>query len=168
MRRSLAMLCLVPVFAALPACKSDKATGVPGVTFTSLPSSLIAAFCIRGQRTPGQAISGAISATDCDAALLDPTDLSYYEVWHVRVPTTGTYTVAATSSFDNYLEVYRLVSFTTSSVTTAFIGEDDDSGPGLNALVSSVTLQAGEDYFVVISGYDYSEVGSYSISITSP
>lgn len=141
------------------ACKGDSSGPGGGVTFPSLPSGLLAAFCHRGDRTVGQTPSGSVSSGDCDAGD------SYYEIWRVRVASTQSVTFDANSAFDNFLEVVRLDSYTADTVYVTQVGENDDrSGTNLNALVT-VTLQPNTDYFVSISGYDYTETGSYTLQI---
>ena len=150
-RLSLALLVV------LAACSKDS-TG-PSVTFPPLPSDLLAGFCVQGEATVGQTKSGAVNDDDCDAGD------SFFELWRVRVAETTSVTFDATSGFDNYLTVVRLNSYTSSSANFTILGENDDRASGnLNALVT-VTLQPGIDYFVSVSGYDYSETGSYSLRI---
>lgn len=141
---------------ALAGCSKDS-TG-PSVSFPALPQPLLDNYCVRGQAVVGQTVSGFISSGDCD-------DGAYYEIWRVRTGTAGTYTFDANSAFDNYLIVLRLESYTTTSATLTILGENDDRSPGnLNALVA-VSMQPGIDYFVAISGFDYTETGSYTLQI---
>lgn len=143
---------------ALLGCSKDG-TGPGGVTFPTLPSDLLAAFCSRGEAVVGQTKSGSVAASDCDAGD------SYYEVWRVRVASTTSVTFDVTSGFDNYLTIARLESYTSTGATVAIVGENDDrSSSDLNALVT-VTLQPSTDYFVSVSGYDYGETGSYTLRI---
>lgn len=151
-------------FAVLGAGCGDDPSG-PSVTFPQLPASLLAAFCVMGNATAGQNVNGTIAATDCDSVDFDTTTSgAYFEIWRIRVATARTVTFSASSAFDNYLEVYELLSYTSTTVNVTLLDEDDDSGPGLNATVS-VALDPGVDYFVVVSGFDYSEVGTYSLAI---
>jgi hypothetical protein len=147
------------------ACGKDS-SGPGGVTFPSLPSNMLATFCVRGEGLVGQTKSGSVTSGDCDAGDVDPADSSYYEVWRVRVASVTSVTFDANSAFDNYLTVLRLDSYTSNSASLTLMGENDDrqAGVNLNALVT-VTLQPNTDYFVSISGYDYSETGPYSLQI---
>lgn len=58
-----------------------------------------------------------------------------------------------------------LSSYTSSSANFTMLGENDDRATGNYNALLTVTLEPGIDYFVVVSGYDYSETGSYSLRI---
>lgn len=150
---------------ATAGCGKDS-TGPRGVDFPSLPDQMLTAFCVRGEALVGQTKSGSVTSGDCDAADIEASDSSFYEVWRVRVSSPRSVTFDASSSFDNYLVVLRLDSYTATTASLTTIGENDDRVPGtdLNALVT-VTLQPDTDYFVSISGYDYDETGPYSLAI---
>jgi len=149
---------LLLALALLAGCSKDSSG--PSVDFPALPENLLSAFCVQtGGATVGQTKTGTLSAGDCDAGD------SYYEIWRVRVAQSTSVTFDANSGFDNYLEVARLNSYTSSSANITMLGENDDRATGnFNALLT-VTLEPGIDYFVVVSGYDYSETGSYSLRI---
>lgn len=150
---------VIAILAVVAGCSKDSSGPGAGVNFPSLPADMLAAFCHRGNAVVGETKSGAVSAPDCDAGD------SYYEIWRVRVAATTSVTFDANSGFDNYLEVVRLESYTATSATVTQIGSNDDRAEGnLNALVT-VTLQPDTDYFVAISGYDYTETGSYTLQI---
>jgi hypothetical protein len=139
--------------------------GSDGLTFPELPSALLAEFCVRGTASAGQTVSGSVTDSDCDSADVDPNNEGYYELWRVRVGSSGSVTFDADSPFDNYLTVLRLDSYTQTTADLTIVGENDDRASGnLNALVT-VTLQPDTDYFVAIAGYDYSETGSYTVDI---
>ena len=151
------LLTIVAGLLVLAGCSKDS-TG-PDIDFPALPSSLLAGFCVRGEAVIGQTKGGTITDDDCDAGD------AFFELWRVRVASATTVTFDASSGFDNYLTVVRLNSYTNASADFTVLDENDDRSAGdLNALVS-VTLQPGIDYFVSISGYDYSETGSYSLRI---
>lgn len=133
----------------------------PDVTFPALPPELLDAFCVRGDRAPGDAISGTISTGDCELG-----DGSYYEVWRVRVGETGTYRIAGESEFDNFVVLLRLESYSGESATLTTIAVDDDSGPGLNGLIAGASLQVNLDYFVVMNGFGSNDTGPYTMEIT--
>jgi len=153
---------LPTLFAALAliGC-GDDSTGPAGIEFPDLPSGLLAAYCVVGERQPSQAISGTVSNTDCQLS-----DSSYYEVWRVRVATAGNYQFAATSTFDNFISVLRLESYSGSSATLSTLAFDDDSGPGTNGLLTA-SLQPNTDYFFVVNGYSQADVGPYTATITA-
>jgi hypothetical protein len=144
----------------LLACGSDSSSPSPNVNFPSLPSTLLTAFCVRGERAPSQAISGTLAVSDCPLG-----DGSYFETWRVRVSTSGSYRVAASSSFDNVLFVLRLNGYTADSADVTQIGYNDDTN-GTNAVVAAVSLAPDTDYFIIVNGYSASDVGPYTVSFT--
>lgn len=156
---SLHRVALFALLAAGLACKDSSGPG-GGLNFPALPGALLAAYCHRGDRTVGQTLSGSVNASDCDAGD------SWFEIWRVRVASAQSVTFDANSAFDNFLEVVRLDDYAGDTVYVTEIGENDDRSPGsnFNALVT-VTLQPNTDYFVAISGYDYTETGSYTLQI---
>ena len=115
-------------------------------------------FCIRGSIAVGAPVNGTLASTDCD--LGD----SYFESYRLNPATDVTVDISMTSAqFDTYLYLLRLVG--TDSV--ALVAFDDDSGTGTNALISAVPLSAAEDYLVIANGFDYSEIGDYTLSVTA-
>lgn len=160
MSRRPALLALTLGAVALSACHDS--TG-PSITFPALPAQMLARYCVRGERTPTQAISGSVTVDDCALG-----DGSYYETWRVRVGANGTYRFAASSSFDNVLFLLRVESYTDTAATLTQVAFDDDSGPDTNALISAASLQTGADYFLVVNGFGASDVGPYTVAFTVP
>jgi len=144
--------------ALLPACKDS--TG-PSVTFPTLPAQLLANFCVRGERVPGQAIGGSVSTSDCPLG-----DGSFFETWRVRVATAGNYQFAASSAFDNLLSVLRVDSFTTTTASVTQIAFDDDGGTGNNALIAGAPLVPNVDYILAVNGYLATDTGPYTVTFT--
>jgi hypothetical protein len=155
--RYLALVLLITM-----ACKKDS-TG-PSVSFEDLPDELIDFFCIRGDRTNGQSASGSVSSSDCDAAFYDPNEVGYFEMWRIKVATNRSVTFTTDAAFDATLTLLRIDSYTSTSVTVTVLGFDDDSGSGLNAMLS-FSLVADTNYLIVVAGYDYSETGTYTLAI---
>lgn len=182
--RSLVVLALCT--SALQACSSDSPTG-PSAPSTELSAAVRAAYCVQGEKSPGQAISGTLAITSCDAADLNSvssvsygTGRVYYAIWHLRITTTGTYHFAAFSdtpdaAYDNVLNVYHLDAYTAATATLTQVGYDDDSGggpQGSNARLN-VSLTAGQDYFLRVAGWedgfnDTSHSGPYTATFTGP
>jgi len=162
---------LVLAFAAtmVGGCGGDGSgiQGVVGDLFPELPAELLAQVCWRGDVTKGDAVSGDVTDDDCDAQDVDPEGVGYYEVYRVRVETRESVTFDVNSDFDNWLTLLRLVSYDpdTQEVVVQFLVENDDrDASDLNALIT-YTLSSGVDYFIAISGYDYSEQGPYTLQI---
>jgi len=145
-------------------CSKDSPTAAtPTVTFPTLPAALLTAYCVQGQKQPNQPISGTLAATDCPLG-----DGSFYEMWHVRVTTSGNYAFAASSTFDNLLYLLHLDSYTNTTASLTQIAADDDGGGGTNALITGVALTSGTDYFLVVNGYDSTDVGPYTVTFSGP
>ncbi|MEQ1750695.1 MAG: choice-of-anchor D domain-containing protein, partial [Prosthecobacter sp.] len=93
-----------------------------------------------------------------------------YEAVAFSVSNTGLYTLTVTSispsGWDNYLMLYTTVFNPATPLVNVLVG-DDDGGPGLDAQVSQ-TLQAGVQYYAVVSGYTNSSTGSYRLELQGP
>lgn len=136
----------------------------PGLTFPPLNASVNTQYCVKGNTTVGGNRTGFLSATDCDYADLDPAAGGYYEVWRVRVAqaATVTFTVSA-PTFDSYIDVFQ-VSIASGDVGTLTpLGSDDDTIG--DDPVLALDLVPSTDYLIVVSGFDYPEVGSYSLLV---
>lgn len=147
----------------LAACKDSSGPGSPQVDFPALPAGVISNYCIRGDRTVGNAISGTLATTDCPFG-----DGSYYETWRVRVAESASYRFAGSSTLDNLLAVFRIDSTSSTNAFVTLLASDDDSGPGTNALIAGVTLGPGVDYLLIVNGYDATDVGPYSVIFSRP
>ena len=144
------------------ACKDGN--GPDGLTYPDLSAAVRSTFCVMSNVTAGDNPGGVISSADCDANDVDPSDVGYYEVYIVKVASARSVTFEVSSAFDSYLTLLRLDSFTATSVNLTGLGEDDDSGSGLDAMLS-YALQPGVNYVIAVGGYDYTETGSYSLAI---
>ncbi len=145
------------------ACGSDS--NGPSVTYPNLPAALQTTLCMRGNMTAGQSVNGSIADTDCD--LGD----SYFETYLVKVAASRNVTITMESTqFDTYLWLLKLNSYNAAGDTAdiVVIATDDDSGGGPNGTNSKITnaaLDAAGDYIVVANGFDYSDVGPYTLRI---
>jgi hypothetical protein len=63
------------------------------------------------------------------------------------------------SSIDPYILIY--------DSSRNLVASDDDSGPGLNSL-ASVSVVAGNVYFVKVTGTSFSPTGAYGVTIVAP
>lgn len=156
-------LLLAAAGAGLLACSKDSSTGPSN---DELPAALLNAYCVRDIAQLGETKSGVISSADCNSNAIDQSDSSYYEVYRIRVSASTLVVFDANSSFDNFLTVLRLDSHTQTTASLTVVAQNDDRAypSNLNALASA-TLQPNVDYFVSISGYNYSQVGSYTLHI---
>jgi hypothetical protein len=163
--RTFTRLALVASLTAVLGCDDDDPTGPGSVTFSDWPAGIVSGFCVRGTSLVGDTKSGIIADTDCDFGDINTGGEGFYEIWRVRVATAQDVTFDANSTFDNYLAVIRVNAVTATDIDATVIGENDDrSATNLNALVT-VRLQPNVDYAVVVSGYDDTEVGAYTLAI---
>lgn len=133
------------------ACGSDSAGPTPQVTF-----------CIRGDIAVGGTVNGALAATDCDLADIAPGNGGYFESYRLSVAADTVVDVSLTSAeFDTFVALLRLVGTDSFVVVAA----DDDGGGGTNSRIGAVPLSAAEDYLVVANGYDYPDVGAYTLAV---
>ncbi len=149
-----------------PACGGGDSggTGPSGLTFPALNPGVNAQYCVRGNTTVGQTKSGSVTAQDCDYADLDPSAGGYYEVWRVRVAQAGsiTFTVDA-PNFDSYLDLVEIEVAAGDVNAVTFLSNDDDTNG--DDPVLTYDLVPDTDYAIVVSGFDYPEVGSYTVTI---
>jgi hypothetical protein len=151
------------VLGALGAACGDSSG--PNLSFPNLSATLRNAFCVMDNVTVNESRSGTISTSDCDSSDIDPADSSYFEVYVVKVASQQAVTFDISSNFDSYLTLLRLDSYTTTSAQLTFLDDNDDrSSVDLDALLT-YTLLPNVDYVIVVSGFDYSETGSYTLDI---
>jgi hypothetical protein len=123
---------------------------------------LRATFCVRGVLEVGGNVSGTIANVDC--ASDEPGDEGYFELWYVQVSSARSVTFDANSPFDNYLELIRVNSFTNTSANFTVLAVSDDRASGNSNALLTADLSAGQDYFIIVSGYDFSQVGQYTLA----
>jgi hypothetical protein len=154
------------VGALLSCSNDDDPTGIENLDFPDLSSQLVGLYCVRGNVTAGSTMNGSLLTTDCDIADVSPSDEGYFEVFLVKVRSTQSVSFTMNSTFDSYLSLLRLVSFTNNDADLELLAEDDDSATanGVDAKVT-FTLQPNQDYFIVVSGFDYAETGNYTLSV---
>ena len=141
-------------------CGGDDGGG-GNVTFPTIPPAIAAAVCLRGNITTGQTVNGTLAVTDCD----DGT--AYYDSYLLKVAANGTYDVSMSSgTFDTYLTLLRIDSIIGDTAAYVTVVDFNDDGPsGTNSLIANVALLAADDYALAASGYNYAEVGNYSVHI---
>jgi hypothetical protein len=112
--------------------------------------------------TVGQTRSGSVTPSDCDAYSFTG-DYGYFEVWRARVSDSRNVTITLTAPFDAVLSVYTL-SIANGEVTSyAWFGGVDSTYSGVEHLQGPA--EPNVDYAIVVRGYDYPEVGNYSLQI---
>lgn len=135
----------------------DDATGPEDLEFPALSSELRSMFCVRGNLTVGDTRSGNLTDDDCEE------DGDFFEVYVVKVRSSGTVTFEVSSNFDSELFLGRIDWYSNDDVDVTDLDEDSDSGPGLNARLS-YPLQPGVNYVVAISGWG-GDTGPYTLSV---
>ncbi len=98
--------------------------------------------------------SGSLSSSDGTSVTRSG---RYTDVWTFTLSTRTSVIISMTSSFDNYLILYRGSSPSSSTKVT----QDDDGGPGANAEVSR-TLDPGA-YSIEATSYSSGTTGSYAL-----
>ena len=177
-RRALARVHLGLLFAtSVTGCgggdsPTGPSAGAQGAGFATIGPALAETWCVRGSlQVPGRR-TGSIGPTDCIAAATaavlsvpvgaDPG--SYFETWRLRVPEGTVLTLSVSSDFDSFLDVYRVPNVADPSTATWVDSDDDGSFPqGLDAELE-VTVIQGVEYWVMVSGYDSTEMGPYVIA----
>ena len=130
--------------------------------FPALDAAIVAEFCIRGTMVPETTVSGEIADTDCPT--VSPVGAgpgTYYEAWRLRVGSTGSVSLEIASGFDSFMDVFRIDDPTNPSLDD-LVDFDDDGGTDANARLR-LTLDAGVEYWVMVSGFDAAEVGPYAL-----
>lgn len=91
-----------------------------------------------------------------------------YQVTEIQVDAGGSYnfTVTLNSHPDSFAHLYS-GSFNPASPLTNVIIGDDDSGPGSGSFFAT-TLVPSTSYFVVVSGFDNTDFGTYTLDIDGP
>jgi hypothetical protein len=163
--RTFTRLAVIASLTAVLGCDDDDPTGPGSVTFPDWPAAVVSDFCVRGTGLVGDTKSGTISDADCDFGDINPGGEGFYEIWRIRVASAQDVTFDANSTFDNYLAVIRIEGVTATDIDATVIGENDDrSAVNLNALVT-IRLQPNVDYAVIVSGFDDTEVGAYTLAV---
>jgi MYXO-CTERM domain-containing protein len=93
-----------------------------------------------------------------------------YQVWEIEADAAGSYSfdiIAAGANYDTFMHLYGPGGFNPANALTNVIIGDDDSGTGSNSLFST-NLAASTSYFVVVSGFDNADFGTYTLRISGP
>lgn len=94
-----------------------------------------------------------------------------FEVIEFSVDTTGDYEFEITSAnFDSYIFLYNETGFDPLNQALGLQALDDDGGAGLLSLITSAngdnaTLAANLVYYIVVSGFDNLEFGTFTLDI---
>lgn len=139
---------------ALAACGSDEPTA---------PQTFVQLMCIRGTIAVGGTVNGNLVSADCDLNDVGSGG-GYFESYRLNVASDTTIDVSLTSGvFDTYLFLVRVRAEHVDSLE--LVAQDDDGGGGTNSLIAGVTLLAANDYLVLANGFDYSDVGAYTLNV---
>lgn len=93
-----------------------------------------------------------------------------YNVLQFRVSLAGTYnflSIPTTTGYDNFLILYAN-NFNPLAPLTNFVIADDDTGGISVSSAFNTPLTAGTNYFLVTTGYQNTEFGSFNNSISGP
>lgn len=90
-----------------------------------------------------------------------------YSTFNFTVDTTESYSLSVngtTTGFDTYAVLYQ-GSFNAATPLLNALEADDDDGPGNNSLITR-SLTAGTNYFLVTTGFNNGDFGTFSNTIT--
>jgi len=73
---------------------------------------------------------------------------------------------AAASGYDTFMTLYGPGGFNPLAALTNAVVADDDAGVGSNSLFSA-NLTGGAQYYVVVSGFDNADFGTYTLQMSS-
>ena len=165
-RRSVSLsLCCLLLIAAMPAVAADKLS-LPELEQLVAPffSSRAAAeavnlgtqlnACVDLNTSCGSTVNGSLTSGDCataDGNLFDPYVIS------LTAGTTLTVAANASGSLDPYLIL--------TNQSGAVLATDDDSGPGLNALLTYTVVTSGT-YFLGVVSVTSTGFGSYTMTVS--
>ncbi|NJD09255.1 MAG: hypothetical protein FIB01_02045 [Gemmatimonadetes bacterium] len=148
------------VILAVAACGKDDGTGpADEVSFPALAAATTSLFCIRGTAIPPSSRTGTITQDDCDDGA------SFFDTWRVRVKSSGSVTFTVSSQFDSYLVLRRIDSLSDPAFSSVLLAYDNDSADGQDAQLT-YSLQPDTEYWIAVSGYDYTGTGPYSLNIS--
>ncbi len=164
-RGTLGIFLLIAV--ALAACGDDGTGPVDEVEppeFPTLDALVATEFCVRGTLIPGETVAGEVSDENCPT--INPVGVGperFFESWRVRVGRSGSVTLEVSSDFDTFLDLFRIDDLSEPGLsTTTLVAFNDDDGADENGLLT-VTLQAGTEYWAIVSGFNPEDVGTYSL-----
>lgn len=152
--------------ASLLAACGDDGTGPedPGSPeFPTVDAAVLAEFCVRGTLVPTATVTGTLNEADCPT--VSPVGSgpgTNYETWRVRVAGTQSVTLEISSGFDSFIDVFRITNLASPQLGGALVDFDDDGTGGVDARLT-VTLEAGVEYWVMVSGFGPEDVGPYSM-----
>ncbi|MDH3225373.1 MAG: hypothetical protein OEO23_16750 [Gemmatimonadota bacterium] len=147
------------------AAYGDSGTG-PGLTegFPNIDQAILSGFCIRGTAPPPAIRPGIIGTNDCPTeGTLVGTGDGYWEGWRVRVSDVTTVTFTVDSEFDSFLDLFQIN--VANPVLNSLIAFDDDGTGSLDAQLEW-TLQPDTEYWILVSGFEALDLGSYTLDIT--
>jgi hypothetical protein len=122
-----------------------------------------------------QVVNGALAATDPvfnrTLAGNPPSNLSgvgtsvFFDSYTFTVSVTGLYTIALTSTFDNFLSLYS-PSFNSAAPLTNVVESSDDVN-GTNAQIVR-NLTGGTTFIAVATSFSNGATGAYTLTFTGP
>ena len=139
----------------------------------SIPPEVQKEFCIQEEKAVllsevlagTQQLSSELSDSDCPGS-----QDGYFETWHVYADQTETVLVVAESDFDNLMRLVRIEDIQQTStgyeVEVEVVDENDDRSASDSRARVAATLEAGEDYFLVLSGFNDDETGPYELELS--
>jgi hypothetical protein len=135
----------------------------------SVPASAVV-FTTSGDTTSGLTYNRPVPANF-------PTTLSgtgtavRYNTLSFTVSTAGSYDflmTSTTSGFDPFISLYRPTFNPSAPLTNALVARDDFGAPPFNTTGFSRSLLTGTNYFLVFTGFNNQDFGTYDLTINGP
>jgi hypothetical protein len=130
--------------------------------------------------TPVGEVSGAITNTDpsfdngvaCwifpDMNVLPPSGIHYYDEWHFQIAEAGMYTFTYTGNIGDAMGAIYENDFIPATPCVNLLGGDDDSGSGLDPVLTIHLMLVPGDYILVTTTFGIAETGLYNWAISGP
>lgn len=117
-------------------------------------------------------LSGALSATDpsysrvfnCSVLSVAGTDV-FFDLFRLTATATGVFDIGIQSGRDSFLTLYQ-GPFNPADARQNCLASDDDGGPGVDAMLHNITLQAGTEYHAVVTSLTNGQTFGYSLTAT--
>ena len=90
----------------------------------------------------------------------------FYQAVRVSVETPGNYVIACSSSMDTFGYLYQNRFDPNYNTINLMMSDDDSAGERQFALRAN--LQANITYIVIVTTYNFQEIGSFSLQISGP
>lgn len=120
---------------------------------------------VNGDTTGGPTWNRTLAGEPPTLLSLVGTDVAY-EVTPFTVSLDGSYSFTSVAGYDNFLHLYQGAFDPTNQFAGVLIANDDFPDIGISGF--DFALQSGVSYFAVASGFENSDFGAYTLTISGP